>query len=149
MKRSFLAALCAVLLAAALPRAGASQDFLPGERARSVRMACTADFIRFCGDVPAGRGRILRCLTRHADLVSQPCFQALTAWGLTAVNAFKMCLPDVAALCPHVPPRSGHALTCLLQNADKLSRPCHDSLADQGLFDGSDPRPNGSIPRRP
>jgi hypothetical protein len=149
MKRSILAALCAVLVAASLPRVGTAQDFVPGERARAVRMACTADFARFCGDVPPGRGRILRCLTRHADLVSQPCFQALTAWGLTAVNAFKMCLPDVAALCPHVPPRSGHALTCLLQHSDKLSRPCHDSLADQGLLDSSDPRSNGSAPRRP
>ena len=150
MKRSLLAALCVALVAASLPRPGTAQDFLPGERARAVWMACRADLVRFCGDVPPGRGRILRCLTRHADVVSQPCFQALTAWGLTAVNAFKMCLPDVAELCPHVPPRSAHALTCLLQNADRLSPVCRDSLADQGLLDGNgESRPNGGAPRRP
>ncbi len=113
-------------------------------------MACAADFMRFCRDVPPGGGRIIRCLTRHADLVSQPCFQALTIWGLTAVNAFKMCLPDAERLCAHVPAGSGQALACLLQNAGKLSKPCHDSLAEQGLLNGNgEPRPNGGgEPRR-
>jgi hypothetical protein len=88
-------------------------------------------------------------------VVSQPCFQALTAWGLTAVNAFKICLPDVLQLCPQVPPRSGYALNCLLQNADKLSPRCRASLVEQDLLDngdgGADPGRNGSgePPRRP
>jgi hypothetical protein len=147
MMRSLLAALCAALIAAtALPRAGIAQDLLPGQRARAVRAACLPDVVRFCSDVPIGGGRILRCLAGHADLVSQPCFQALTAWGLTAVNAFKMCLPDVGALCPQVPPRSDAALDCLRQNAARLSAGCRDALADRGLLNGS----NGSQgPRRP
>ena len=87
-------------------------------------------------DVPPGGGRILRCLSRHADLVSQPCFQALTVWGLTAANAYRMCLPDVERLCAQVPPRSGHALACLAQNADRLSKDCRDSLTDLELLNG-------------
>jgi Cysteine rich repeat len=145
MKRSLMAVLAIALLASALPQQGAAQDILPGERARAVRMACAADFQRYCRDVLPGGGRILRCLSRHVDLVTQPCFQALTAWGLTAVNAFKMCLPDVAALCPQVPPHSGPALACLQQNVDKLSKDCRDSLIDQDLL----AVPNGSPPRRP
>lgn len=141
MKRNRIAVLWIALLVASLPQHGAAQGILPGERARAVRMACAADFQRFCRDVLPGGGRILRCLSRHADLVSQPCFQALTAWGLTAVNAFKMCLPDVAALCPNVPPHSGPALACLQQNADKLSKACRDSLADQDLLNGSNGAP--------
>jgi hypothetical protein len=146
MNRGPIAALCAALVVASLPHDGAAQDFPPGERARALRMACLVDYQRFCRDVPIGRGRVVRCLTRHADVVSQPCFQALTAWGLTAVNAFKNCLPDVLQLCPQVPPRSGFALNCLLQNPDKLSRPCRDSLIEQDLLDdggGGDPRRNG------
>jgi hypothetical protein len=144
MKRALIAALCTAVVAVSLSRAGAAQTFPPGERARAVRTACTADFMRFCRDVPPGGGRIIRCLARHADVVSQPCFQALTIWGLTAVNAFKMCLPDAGRLCAHVPAGSGQALACLLQNADKLSKPCRDSLAEQGLLNGNgELRPNG------
>jgi hypothetical protein len=144
MKRALVAVLSIALLMAWLPEQGAAQGFMPGEKARAVRQACAADWQRYCRDVPPGGGRILRCLSRHADLVSQPCFQALTAWGLTAVNAFRMCLPDVAALCPGVPPQSGPALVCLQQNAGKLSKGCHDSLADQDLLNGG----NGT-PKRP
>ena len=102
MKRHLAAALCASLVAASQPHAGWAQGFLPGERARAVRMACAADYMRYCGDVPIGGGRIVRCLTRHADVVSQRCFQALTVWGLTAVNAFKACLPDADRLCASI-----------------------------------------------
>jgi hypothetical protein len=144
MKRSLVAVLSIAVVMALLPQHGAAQRAPPGERARAVRMACAADYQRFCLDVPPGRGRILRCLSRHADLVSQPCFQALAVWGLTAVNAFRMCLPDMAALCSNVPPHSGPALTCLQQNADKLNKVCRDSLADQNLLNG----PNGP-PKRP
>jgi hypothetical protein len=104
MKREVIAVLCASLVAASAPNAGMAQGFRPGERARAVQMACMADYTRFCRDVPVGGGRILRCLSRHSDVVSQPCFQALTVWGLTAANSFKMCLPDVDRLCAQVPP---------------------------------------------
>jgi hypothetical protein len=141
LMRDLVAALCAALILISLPRDGAAQTSLPGERARAVRMACAADYERFCRDVPPGRGRILRCLSRHADVVTQPCFQALTVWGLTVIQAFRMCLPDVERLCPHVPPRSNQALACLLQNRDRLSPGCRDSLADQELLDkDEDPR---------
>ena len=143
MKRHLAAALCTALVVASQPHAGWAQGFLPGERARAVRMACAADYVRYCGDVPIGGGRIIRCLTRHADVVSQRCFQALTVWGLTAVNAFRTCLPDADRLCAQVPPRSGLALACLIENADKLSKGCRNSLAEQGLLNG------GGEPRRP
>ncbi len=136
MKRDLVVALCVALLLVSLPRTGAAQDFLPGERARAVRTVCAADYQRFCRDVPPGGGRILRCLSRHADLVSQPCFQALTVWGLTAANAYQVCLPDVERLCAPLPPRSGPALSCLVQNADKLSKDCRNSLTDLDLLNG-------------
>ena len=138
MKRDLVAVLALALVMASAPQRGAAQGFLPGERARAVRMACSADYQRFCRGVLPGGGRILRCLSRHADVVSQPCFQALAAWGLTAVNAFKMCLPDLAALCRGAPPQSGPALACLQENAGKLSKACRDSLAELDLLDGPD-----------
>jgi hypothetical protein len=146
MKRALIVALCAAHVLVSSPHGVGAQgmlDFRPGARFRAVRMACTADLQRFCRDVMPGGGRIIRCLSRHADVVSQPCFQALTAWGLTAVNAFRMCLPDLATLCPGIPPQSGPALACLQDNAAKLSKACRDSLIDQELLN------DGPAPRRP
>jgi hypothetical protein len=49
-----------------------------------------------------------------------------------------------------VPARSGFALACLLQNADKLSKPCRDSLVEQDLLGaGPEPHPNGGGPPGP
>jgi hypothetical protein len=47
-----------------------------------------------------------------------------------------MCLPDVERLCGTLPPRSGAALSCLVQNADKLSEACRDSLTDLEFLNG-------------
>jgi hypothetical protein len=49
-----------------------------------------------------------------------------------------------------MPARSGFALACLLQNADKLSKACSDSLAEQDLLGGGpELRPNGGGPTGP
>jgi hypothetical protein len=138
MKRALIAALCAALIAASLPLRAAAQGLAPGQRARAVFLACGFDHQRFCRGVPPGAGRIILCLNEHADEVSQPCFQALTAWGLTAINALKMCLPDAERLCGRAPnPR--RTLGCLMENADQLSQPCRDALAAHAFGDGAEP----------
>jgi hypothetical protein len=140
LNRSVLAMLCACLLVAALPRTGAAQNILP-DRSRDVRAACAPDYFRLCRDVLPGGGRILACMNQNADKLSPRCFQALTAWGLAAANAFRACLPDAERFCAHVPPGMGRGLGCLMQNADKLSAACRDALAGQDFFNGApDPR---------
>lgn len=144
MKRTLLAMLCAGLLIGSSPRPGLTQDILPG-RTGEVRAACAADYFRLCRDVPPGGGRVLICMNLNADKLSQRCFQAMTAWGLVAANAFKACLPDADRLCGHVPPGMGRGLACVLQNVDKLSQACRDALAGQEPFNGS-PAPRRRFP---
>lgn len=140
LQRFVLAMLCAGVLAAALPRSGAGQTIMP-DRTREVRAACAPDYFRLCRDVMPGGGRILACMNQNADKLSPRCFQALTAWGLAAANAFRACLPDAERFCAHVPPGMGRGLACLMQNADKLSPACRDALAGQDFFNGTpDPR---------
>src|SRR5262249_55492179 len=93
LKRSLAAMLCACLLTTALPRTGAAQAIMP-DRTREVRAACAPDYFRLCRDVLPGGGRIIACMNQNADKLSPRCFQALTAWGLAAANAFRACLPD-------------------------------------------------------
>jgi len=140
VKRCLLAMLCTGLLMGSSPRAVVAQDLLPG-RPRDVRLACAGDYFRFCRDVPPGGGRVILCMNLNADKLSPRCFQALTAWGLATASALKACLPDAERLCAHVPPGMGRGVTCLMQNADKLSRPCRDALSGQDFFDvPPDPR---------
>lgn len=123
--------LCASLLVA---RPVTAQDVLLG-RAADVRRTCAVDFLRFCRDVPPGRGRVLLCMHLNADRLSPRCFEAMTAWGLAAVNAFKSCLPDAQRYCSHVPPGMGRGLACILQNTDRLSPTCRDALEGQENFE--------------
>jgi cysteine rich repeat protein len=134
--------LCAGLLLASATQAALGQGIPPG-RPSEVRAACTVDYLRFCRDVTPGGGRVIQCMKLHADKLSPRCFQAMTAWGLAAANAFKACLPDADRLCGHVPPGGGRGLACLMQNTDKLSQPCRDALAGQELFNDPPGRQNG------
>jgi hypothetical protein len=134
VNRCLPAVLCLGLLLESRPPPAVAQDLLPG-RPREARLACASDYLRFCRDVPPGGGRIILCMHLNADKLSPRCFQALTAWGLTAANAFKACLPDAQRYCSHVPPGMGRGLACILQNADRLSRPCRDALNGQDFLE--------------
>jgi hypothetical protein len=127
MRRKFIGLLCAALLITSFPPSGSAQDTMQARR-REAQIACAEDTARFCRDVPPGRGRIIACINEHADKLSQRCFQAMTAWGLVVANAIKACLPDAERLCPHLPPGRPRQRACLLQNADRLSKPCLDAL---------------------
>jgi hypothetical protein len=142
VKRSLTAMLCAGVLLAFSPPPSAAQDVLIG-RPREARMACAADYMRFCRDVPPGGGRIILCMQLNADKLTPRCFQALTAWGLAAANAFKACLPDAQRFCNGVPPGMGRGIACILQNADRLSRPCREALAGQDFFEPTPGDRNG------
>ena len=106
LRRAFALVLCAGLLACLAPQPVAAQEILPG-RTAAVRRACAVDFLRYCRDVPPGRGRIMVCMQLNADKLSPRCFEAMTAWGLAAAGAFKARLPDAQKYCSHVPPGMG------------------------------------------
>ena len=137
MKRLLVAAVCAAL-AAALPRAGLAQDSLRS-LLREARIACTEDWSRLCSHVPPGRGRVRACMSRHADKLSQPCFQAMTAWELAIANAARACVPDAERLCPNLRPRGPLGRACMRRNADRLSAACREALFGSEPFGGRNP----------
>jgi hypothetical protein len=142
VKREFIVALCAALFVFVVwsPPSASAQDVLKS-RMREARIACADDQARLCRDVPPGKGRIIACMHLNADKLSQRCFQAMTAWGLAAANAYKACLPEVERFCAHLPPAGPRQLNCMLQNADKLSKPCGDALFGEEPLNGRRPDP--------
>jgi hypothetical protein len=140
VKRCLPALISIALLLGSAPQPATAQGF-PFARPRDVLRACGPDYMRLCRDVPPGGGRVILCMQLNADKLSPPCFQAMTAWGLVAANAFKACQPDAQRFCGQVPPGGGRGLSCLLQNADRLSRPCRDALSSQDLLDDEPPGP--------
>lgn len=47
------------------------------ETVREAQQACQDDIDQFCGNVQAGRGRMMKCLRRHQGELSPECRQAL------------------------------------------------------------------------
>lgn len=135
-------ALCATVLSVSSPQSASAQDAVLA-RKREAEIACAEDTARFCGYVRPGGGRIIACMHFHADKLSQRCFQAMTAWGLARVNAFKACLPDAERLCPFLPPRGPKGRACLLQNAEQLSGPCREAILGEDPPDAPPESPGG------
>jgi hypothetical protein len=48
-------------------------------------------------------------------------------------SVIALCAGDYQRLCPGVPPGGGRILVCLNSQAEKLSQPCFQALAQQGL----------------
>ena len=144
LKRLLVVAfLTGALLASAGTDMATGQGVVPVQ-AQGLRAACMADYMRLCRGTPMGRGRIILCLNMQADKLSQSCFQALTLRGLAFANALKACRADFDRFCGNAPVGLQRSLACLMQNADALSQPCQQALADDDFLDGpTAPRGNG------
>ncbi len=46
------------------------------EKMKEAHEACQEDIKKLCNDVPAGKGRVMKCLKRHKDELSQSCKDA-------------------------------------------------------------------------
>lgn len=144
--RLTLAALSATLLAATLDAATA-QGLRPAQM-RGLAATRTADYFRVCPGVRPGGGRIIVCLNAQAEKLSQPCFQALAERGLAFTAALRLCRPDFERFCPGAPAGMGRALSCLIENQERISPGCRDALSAHG-FDGDgeeDAPPSGGAP---
>ena len=47
----------------------------------AAREACKPDIAKFCSDVKSGGGRVIACMKKHHDELSQPCKDAIGAHG--------------------------------------------------------------------
>jgi hypothetical protein len=66
--------LCFVL--AALPAAATAQE-LSFFAKMELKQACEKDIETLCGSVERGEGRLLQCVRESADMLSQPCHDAV------------------------------------------------------------------------
>ena len=91
-----------------------------------VSVACHADYKRFCADVVPGGGRIAACLARHSAQLQNPVCKAEVQKGKDAVKSMVpgICVKDAKQFCAGVKPGGGRIRACLMNNIDRLSRPC-------------------------
>lgn len=84
---------------------------------------CRAEMDKFCKDVAAGEGRILKCLQEHDAELSEAC----RAYVNTA-SQYVACLDDVLRLCPNTQPGGARAMKCLRAHQGELSTECKNEL---------------------
>jgi hypothetical protein len=88
---------------------------------------CRLEMDKFCKDVAAGEGRILKCLQEHDADLSAKC----RAYVNTA-SQYVACSDDVMQLCPGTQPGSGGAMKCLRTHQGDLSTGCKNALRKAG-----------------
>jgi hypothetical protein len=128
-------------------------------QASAIRSACRSDFMANCSGVQPGGPAALQCLQSNAAKLSQPCRTAIAAIGGGAASGaapspataeapataplrprgfiplqnrlviFRICRPDVVALCAGTPPGGGQIIDCLAANAGSLSPDCYAAVA--------------------
>ena len=94
---------------------------------------CRADIRHFCDTVTAGDGRIMACLYAHEDKISHKCDERTrdisniidSTFGLIA-SVRSSCSPDIEKFCGDI--GHGSILSCLNENAAKLTKPCAEDL---------------------
>lgn len=62
------------------------QRFVQWKERSGHALACVEDVKRFCPEAQAGEGRVLQCLQRHAQKVSDQCYATLPKGSLTYRN---------------------------------------------------------------
>ncbi|WP_434054885.1 MAG: cysteine rich repeat-containing protein [Roseibium sp.] len=98
---------------------------------KGVLEACETEITTYCDQVTPGHGRMLSCMYAHEDKISDTCANsivdladALDFMFANASEAIAMCAADIEANCSGVEFGGGRVLTCLKENADKVSSDC-------------------------
>ncbi len=99
---------------------GASLSFAKDE-------PCRVEMDKFCKDVPAGEGRVLKCLQAHSAELSDAC----RAYVNTAAQ-YVVCLDDIMRLCPKTQPGGARGMKCLRTHQGQLSDECKRELSKSG-----------------
>jgi hypothetical protein len=86
--------------------------------------ACHVDGAKLCPGIPAGDGRLLRCLAEHREQLSRACSQQTEQIRGAVDDLDKACQHDVETVCKGVTPGQGHLLACLRDHAAQLSPSC-------------------------
>ena len=121
----------------------------------AVRAACRSDFKSHCSGVQPGGAEALQCLQRNGAQLSAACKTAVAAIGKGVPAAsseterpvvgppgpvppmhprkmlaiLALCRADQQTLCAGIPPGGGRIISCLAENAPRLSPGCYEGLA--------------------
>jgi hypothetical protein len=76
---------------------------------------------------------LVRTLFVAAFIVLSSAASAQTLLRVQLRGIVAICARDYERLCPGVPPGGGRIIGCLNSQAEKLSQPCFQALAEQGL----------------
>ena len=95
------------------------------------KAGCAADLENYCSSVSPGEGRLVMCLTAHADKRSANCESALKEARTEAENiigdiarSIEACAQDIASRCAGTEPGEGRIAQCLMEQRDVLSDTC-------------------------
>lgn len=92
------------------------------------RGPCASDVEKFCRDVQAGGGRIVRCLKQHEQGLSPACTQHIADVKKQAQEFREACEDDVLRFCGDVRPGGGRIVRCLKQHEPELSPDCRAKM---------------------
>lgn len=103
--------------------------FVSGVSVAEEGGACSIDIKKYCSDVPAGEGRIVKCLKDHDHELSPDCKAKGQAAKEKIKDAVQACKTDAEKYCARIPAGGGRIKRCLKgQGKTKLSAECASSL---------------------
>jgi len=98
---------------------------------QGVLEACESEIATYCDQVTPGDGRLMSCMYAHEDKISDTCAasivdmaDALDFLFANVSDALALCSADIEANCATVEFGGGRILSCLKENADKVSSDC-------------------------
>lgn len=123
-----------ILLAALLlaPMA-AAQEGAGGPAGGDALGACEADVEKLCSDVQPGALRLVRCLGRQREALSDACRDALSSERVRTAEQLgrlqESCASDAPRLCAQARGPL-HLVDCLQKHRDQVSAPCREALPE-------------------
>ncbi|HEY6241607.1 MAG TPA: cysteine rich repeat-containing protein [Burkholderiales bacterium] len=85
---------------------------------------CAADGKKFCSNVPAGEGRIYKCMMSHQAELAPACRDGMKALADKFDRLAKACKSDAEKYCKGIPPGDGRILSCLKGRQSDLDKAC-------------------------
>lgn len=93
---------------------------------------CLGDVQRLCPDVTPGSGRVVACLRRNEERLSNDCRAKVDSDQARAVELVQQfsrdCRPDVGQFCAKVEPGEGRVLDCLDGHLPELTATCQAQM---------------------
>jgi Cysteine rich repeat len=89
---------------------------------------CAEDIAKYCKEVKAGGGRILKCLNEHKNELSVSCKAKLEESKKRLAEVRQACRGDTQKFCKDVLPGEGRILKCLREHMQELSNACRKIL---------------------